>query len=100
MMVIGHERNFQPEWSPWRCPPYGGSYGWASAGRFHHAQSQLHRFLQKFGGVPTAQVTTLANRSIRDAVTVLCFIASSKLVGEAVRSPQTGSPRRAARQGC
>ena len=29
---------------------YGGSYGWASAGRFHHAQSQLHRFLKKFGG--------------------------------------------------
>ncbi|MGH6859539.1 MAG: molybdopterin-dependent oxidoreductase, partial [Phyllobacterium sp.] len=24
---------------------YGGSYGWASAGRFHHVQSQLHRFL-------------------------------------------------------
>ncbi|WP_181784157.1 molybdopterin-dependent oxidoreductase, partial [Pseudonocardia pini] len=24
---------------------YGGSYGWASAGRFHHAQSQVHRFL-------------------------------------------------------
>lgn len=23
---------------------YGGSYGWASAGRFHHAQSQIHRF--------------------------------------------------------
>src|SRR5436305_10484593 len=21
---------------------YGGSYGWASAGRFHHAQSQIH----------------------------------------------------------
>jgi biotin/methionine sulfoxide reductase len=29
---------------------YGGSYGWASAGRFHHAQSQLHRFLKLFGG--------------------------------------------------
>lgn len=29
---------------------YGGSYGWASAGRFHHSQSQLHRFLKKFGG--------------------------------------------------
>ncbi|MGE0485043.1 MAG: molybdopterin-dependent oxidoreductase [Gammaproteobacteria bacterium] len=29
---------------------YGGSYGWASAGRFHHAQSQLHRFLKQFGG--------------------------------------------------
>lgn len=29
---------------------YGGSYGWASAGRFHHAQSQLHRFLASVGG--------------------------------------------------
>ena len=29
---------------------YGGSYGWASAGRFHHAQSQLHRFLNVIGG--------------------------------------------------
>src|SRR5258708_5894934 len=24
---------------------FGGSYGWASAGRFHEAQHQLHRFL-------------------------------------------------------
>ena len=29
---------------------YGGSYGWSSAGRFHHAQSQVHRFLAQFGG--------------------------------------------------
>lgn len=29
---------------------FGGSYGWGSAGRFHHAQSQLHRFLNGFGG--------------------------------------------------
>ena len=29
---------------------FGGSYGWASAGRFHHAQSQLHRFLNQMGG--------------------------------------------------
>ena len=29
---------------------YAGSYGWASAGRFHHAQSQLHRFMKQFGG--------------------------------------------------
>ena len=29
---------------------YAGSYGWASAGRFHHAQGQIHRFLQMFGG--------------------------------------------------
>ncbi|ROZ76714.1 Asp-tRNA(Asn)/Glu-tRNA(Gln) amidotransferase GatCAB subunit C [Ramlibacter sp. WS9] len=24
---------------------FGGSYGWSSAGRFHHTQSQVHRFL-------------------------------------------------------
>ncbi|TRL37702.1 molybdopterin-dependent oxidoreductase [Rhizobium straminoryzae] len=29
---------------------FGGSYGWASAGRFHHAQSQVHRFLNLIGG--------------------------------------------------
>lgn len=29
---------------------FGGSYGWASAGRFHHAQSQIHRFLNCAGG--------------------------------------------------
>ena len=29
---------------------YAGSYGWASAGRFHHALSQLHRFLSCLGG--------------------------------------------------
>ncbi|MEM8592536.1 MAG: molybdopterin-dependent oxidoreductase, partial [Pseudomonadota bacterium] len=29
---------------------FAGSYGWASAGRFHHAQSQLKRFLNCFGG--------------------------------------------------
>lgn len=29
---------------------FGGSYGWASAGRFHHSQSQLHRFLNCLGG--------------------------------------------------
>lgn len=29
---------------------FGGSYGWASAGRFHHAQSQIHRFLNLAGG--------------------------------------------------
>ena len=29
---------------------FGGSYGWASAGRFHDAQHQLHRFLNLSGG--------------------------------------------------
>jgi biotin/methionine sulfoxide reductase len=36
---------------------YGGSYGWASAGRFHHAQSQLHRFLALSGGYTASRNT-------------------------------------------
>ncbi len=34
---------------------YAGSYGWASAGRFHHAQSQLRRFMNLFGGSITSR---------------------------------------------
>jgi biotin/methionine sulfoxide reductase len=29
---------------------FAGSYGWSSAGRFHHAQSQVHRFMNTIGG--------------------------------------------------
>lgn len=35
---------------------FGGSYGWASAGRFHHARTQLHRLLGAAGGY-TGQLT-------------------------------------------
>jgi biotin/methionine sulfoxide reductase len=35
---------------------FGGSYGWASAGRFHHARTQLHRLLAVAGGY-TGQLT-------------------------------------------
>lgn len=34
---------------------YAGSYGWASAGRFHHAQSQLRRFMNLYGGATTSR---------------------------------------------
>ncbi|MCI2285595.1 molybdopterin-dependent oxidoreductase [Colwellia sp. MSW7] len=36
---------------------YGGSYGWASAGRFHHSLGQVHRFLNKFGGYVSSRDT-------------------------------------------
>ncbi|MEM9683142.1 MAG: molybdopterin-dependent oxidoreductase, partial [Pseudomonadota bacterium] len=39
---------------------FGGSYGWASAGRFHHAKTQLQRFLGMSGGF-TAQVYSYSN---------------------------------------
>ncbi|RPE70932.1 biotin/methionine sulfoxide reductase [Pacificibacter maritimus] len=36
---------------------FGGSYGWGSAGRFHHPQSQLKRFLNMAGGFVSARNT-------------------------------------------
>lgn len=36
---------------------YGGCYGWSSAGRFHHAQSQIHRFLNCIGGYTRSKNT-------------------------------------------
>jgi len=39
---------------------FGGSYGWSSAGRFHHAKTQLHRFLGCLGGF-TDQVFSYSN---------------------------------------
>ena len=36
---------------------YAGSYGWASAGRFHHAQSQLKRFLNCIRGFTSSRNT-------------------------------------------
>jgi biotin/methionine sulfoxide reductase len=45
---------------------FGGSYGWASAGRFHHALGQIHRFLNTIGGyVPSvASYSTAAAQAI------------------------------------
>lgn len=45
---------------------FGGSYGWASAGRFHHAQSQVHRFLNCIGGYVSsyASYSTAAAQAI------------------------------------
>ncbi|MGE3619230.1 MAG: molybdopterin-dependent oxidoreductase [Acidimicrobiia bacterium] len=46
---------------------YGGSYGWGSAGRFHHPQSQVHRFLNLAGGY-TASVNTYSTAAIEVTV--------------------------------
>jgi biotin/methionine sulfoxide reductase len=68
---------------------YGGSYGWASAGRFHHAQSQLKRFLNTIGGYVAAvdtyshaaaevllpHLTGMTNRVFQDEMTSWPLIA-------------------------
>lgn len=49
---------------------FGGSYGWASAGRFHHAQSQIHRFLNSCGGY----VASIGNYSFQAALILMPYI--------------------------
>ncbi|QBY03305.1 hypothetical protein E2K93_02495 [Thalassotalea sp. HSM 43] len=55
---------------------YGSSYGWASAGRFHHAQSQIHRFLGKYGGYVDSMNTysSAAAEVIMNHVTGIPFL--------------------------
>ncbi len=43
---------------------FGGSYGWGSAGRFHHPQSQIHRFLNLLGGY-TASVESYSSAALQ-----------------------------------
>jgi biotin/methionine sulfoxide reductase len=53
---------------------FGGSYGWSSAGRFHHAQSQVHRFLNVLGGYVKA-VNTYSSAA---AATILPHVIGSQ----------------------
>lgn len=62
----GHERHVEVDWNTaiglvagelarvraehGHQAVFGGSYGWSSAGRFHHARSQVRRFLYSGGG--------------------------------------------------
>ena len=52
---------------------FGGSYGWSSAGRMHHAQSQLKRFLNCSGGF----VRSEGNYSYNAALTLLPYIVGN-----------------------
>lgn len=68
---------------------FAGSYGWASAGRFHHAQSQMRRFLNTIGGFTSAKDTYshaaaevlfpyilgMTNRAVQDGMTSLSLVA-------------------------
>lgn len=68
---------------------YGGSYGWSSAGRFHHAQSQMRRFMNQIGGYVAARdtyshaagevilphITGMSNKDIEEGMTSWPLIA-------------------------
>ncbi len=49
---------------------YGGSYGWASAGRLHHSPSVLKRFLGLYGGY----VDKRGNHSFGAALAVMPYV--------------------------
>lgn len=55
---------------------FGGSYGWASAGRFHHALGQIHRFLNSIGGyvASRASYSTAAAQAIMPHVFGMHFL--------------------------
>ena len=61
---------------------FAGSYGWSSAGRFHHAQSQVHRFMNALGGY----VAHLGTYSLGAARTLLPRILMDM---EVMRAQQT-----------
>ncbi len=61
---------------------FAGSYGWSSAGRFHHAQSQVHRFMNCIGGY----VAHLGTYSLGAARTLLPRILMDM---DVMRSQQT-----------
>ncbi len=61
---------------------FAGSYGWSSAGRFHHAQSQVHRFMNALGGY----VAHVGTYSLGAARTLLPHILMDM---DAMRAQQT-----------
>ena len=61
---------------------FGGSYGWASAGRFHHSQSQLHRFLNCNGGY-TGSVQSYSTGTAQVIVPHVLGVPALKLMTEA-----------------
>ncbi|HWL71448.1 MAG TPA: molybdopterin-dependent oxidoreductase [Geminicoccus sp.] len=52
---------------------YSGSYGWSSAGRFHHAKSQLQRYMNLTGG----STVSIQNYSYAAAITILPHVVGS-----------------------
>ena len=109
---------------------FGGSYGWSSAGRFHHVQSQVHRFLNVALGGYVRSVNTYSGgcaevmiphvfghyeKSVRRNVTweqiaqhsevVLAFggmaLKNSRVAGGGVsRHVERGAMQQAAARGC
>jgi biotin/methionine sulfoxide reductase len=64
---------------------YAGSYGWASAGRFHHAQGQIHRFMQMLGGY----TDSVDSYSFAAAEVLIPHVLGMSAYSAAVQAPTT-----------
>lgn len=64
---------------------YAGSYGWASAGRFHHAQGQIHRFMQMFGGY----TDSVDSYSLAAAEVLIPHVLGMSAYSAGMQSPST-----------
>ena len=67
---------------------FGGSYGWASAGRFHHALGQLHRFLNVSGGY----VSSVASYSTAAAQAIIPHVFGINFLKMYLRDRTPGRP--------
>ena len=79
-LVAGELKRVYGEFGP--SSIYGGSYGWASAGRFHQAQATLKRFLGLAGGF----TNSVGNYSNGAAEMLMPYVLGS---GQAVNGPLT-----------
>ncbi|HWI71868.1 MAG TPA: molybdopterin-dependent oxidoreductase, partial [Baekduia sp.] len=61
---------------------FAGSYGWSSAGRFHHSQSQLRRFFNAIGGATTSRNSYSA--AAAEVILPRVFAPEEALTGDAV----------------
>ncbi len=62
-----------------------GSYGWSSAGKFHHARTQLHRFMNCFGGF-TGQIGTYSTAAATAIMPHVVGTATAALAGTSSKS--------------
>lgn len=69
---------------------FGGSYGWSSAGRFHHTQSQIHRFLNVLGGYVRSVNTYSSGAAMVIIPHVIDLLDPSDLRGKPIVLTATG----------
>ena len=69
---------------------FAGSYGWGSAGRFHHAQSQVHRFMNAAGGY-VRHKNSYSHAALEVMIKHICADMREVLLDQLTQWPQIAS---------